>query len=193
MGISDAFSAELVVLAIYFYSASISCGVFEAGSGFRVGRRTARGSGWGWGLVPFFGAFVLVLAKFSFWRGDWGLGYHSMGIRHFPNISSFPKILTLKSFGNSYIPCLKVITAHVSLVVKGQFGNTSKSLKISKWSWLKILEIFIMTLKITVAGWWRFSSQTIIYFREWDKTLKNGIMYEDKNFHLTHGGGLCLL
>ena len=102
MGISDTFSAELDVLAIYFYSASISCGVFEAGSGFRVGRRAARE----WGLVPFFGAFVLVLARFSFLRGDWGLGYHSMGIRHFPNISSFPKILTLKSFGNSYIPCL---------------------------------------------------------------------------------------
>ena len=31
--------------------------------------------------------FLLVIAKLSFRQGDWALGYHSMGFRHFPNIS----------------------------------------------------------------------------------------------------------
>ena len=40
----------------------------------------------------------LALMGLSFWRGNWALGYHSMGFRHFPDISEFPKIL---SFDNS--------------------------------------------------------------------------------------------
>ena len=43
------------------------------------------------------------------------MGYHSMNFRHFPNISQFPKIQTVKSlensWGNSYLPCLEVISA----------------------------------------------------------------------------------
>ena len=35
----------------------------------------------------FFGAFLLVLPKFSHWKGEWALGYHFMEFRHFPNIS----------------------------------------------------------------------------------------------------------
>ena len=35
----------------------------------------------------FFKSFLLALTKLSFWQGDWGLGYHSMGIRHFPDVS----------------------------------------------------------------------------------------------------------
>ena len=35
----------------------------------------------------------LVLAELSFWRGDWALGFHSMGFGYFPDISSFPGIL----------------------------------------------------------------------------------------------------
>ena len=27
------------------------------------------------------------VAKFSFWRGGWALGYHSAEFRHFPDIS----------------------------------------------------------------------------------------------------------
>ena len=56
-------------------------GVFGAGCGVRVGWRTAGGV---WFL--FFKGFLLALAKFSIWRGDWALG--------------------LKSFGNLYISCL---------------------------------------------------------------------------------------
>ena len=40
----------------------------------------------------------LALTGLSFWRGNWALGYHSMGFRQFPDISEFPKIL---SFDNS--------------------------------------------------------------------------------------------
>ena len=35
-------------------------------------------------------------AKFNFLKGDWALGYVSNQISHFPNISLFPKILSLK-------------------------------------------------------------------------------------------------
>ena len=35
----------------------------------------------------FFKSFLLAVAKFSIWQGDWALGYHSMGFRHFPDIS----------------------------------------------------------------------------------------------------------
>ena len=63
-----------------------------------------------------FTEFLLAFTKFSFWQEDWTLGYHSMKLRHFPNISYFPKIVSLKPFSNSwdnsYIPCLEAITAH---------------------------------------------------------------------------------
>ena len=35
----------------------------------------------------FFKSFLLVLTKLSFWQGDWGLGYHYVTFRKFPNIS----------------------------------------------------------------------------------------------------------
>ena len=61
---------------------AVGCGVSGAGCGFRVGWRTA------WGVLSlFFGAFLLVLAGFSFWRGEWALGYPFLEFRHFPNIS----------------------------------------------------------------------------------------------------------
>ena len=46
--------------------------------------------------------FWLLLSKFSFWKEDWALGYVSIQIWDFPSISLFPKILNLKSFGNSW-------------------------------------------------------------------------------------------
>ena len=72
---------------------------------FHVRQRTTRKV-----LLLFFGTFLLVLTKFSFWQGKWALGYHFMKCRHFPNISWFPKSLSLQWFGNSWgnpsIPCL---------------------------------------------------------------------------------------
>ena len=54
--------------------------------------------------------FLLVLTKFSFSQGDWALSHHSMGFRHFPNISQLSNFLsrsaTPNSQGNMYIPCL---------------------------------------------------------------------------------------
>ena len=52
------------------------CGIFGANSGFRVGWRTA-------GRVPwlFFETFLLLLAKFFFWRGSWTLGYRRSATR----------------------------------------------------------------------------------------------------------------
>ena len=46
------------------------------------------------------GGFLLVLVKFSFLQGDSALGYYSMGFEDFLDIFKFPKIVSLKSFGN---------------------------------------------------------------------------------------------
>ena len=35
----------------------------------------------------YFNSFSAALTKFSLWRGDWALRYHSMEFRHFPGIS----------------------------------------------------------------------------------------------------------
>ena len=61
--------------------------------------------------------FLLVsaISLFFWWGGGLGPGYNSMGFWDFPDLSNFPKILSLTSFGNSwdnlYIPCLlRIIT-----------------------------------------------------------------------------------
>ena len=46
--------------------------------------------------------FWVLLPEFNFWGGDWALGYVCTQIWDFPNISLFSKILSLKSFGNSW-------------------------------------------------------------------------------------------
>ena len=50
----------------------------------------------------FFKISLLVLRKFSTCQVDWALWYHLIEFRHFPDISWFPKILSLKAFGNSW-------------------------------------------------------------------------------------------
>ena len=35
----------------------------------------------------FFKSFLLVLTKLSFGLGEWVMGYHSMGFRHFADMS----------------------------------------------------------------------------------------------------------
>ena len=37
-----------------------------------------------WGGAGF---LLLVLAKLSFWRGDWALGFCAVGFRHFTDVS----------------------------------------------------------------------------------------------------------
>ena len=61
--------------------------------------------------------FLLVLRKFSFWEEDSAIGYNSIKWWDFSNIAYFRKVLSLKSFGNSwcnsYIPhLLLIITIH---------------------------------------------------------------------------------
>ena len=38
-------------------------------------------------LISVFREFSTSVGKLSFRWGDWALGYHSMGFRHFPDIS----------------------------------------------------------------------------------------------------------
>ena len=44
---------------------------FETNSSFHMKQQKV--------LFLFFKGFLVVLAKYSFWQGDWALGYHSMG------------------------------------------------------------------------------------------------------------------
>ena len=46
-------------------------------------------------------SILQVLAKFTFWEQDWALGYNFRKSWDFRGISQFPKILSLKSSGNS--------------------------------------------------------------------------------------------
>ena len=71
-------------------------GVVGAGSGGRCGWA---GQG---GFDIYFCVFWLLLPGFDFGGGDWALGYVCAQIWDFPNISLFPRILSLKLFGNSY-------------------------------------------------------------------------------------------
>ena len=56
--------------------------IFEANCSFRLKQRIA-----GKFHFQFIKRFLLGLTKFSFWQGDCTLRYHSMGIRHFLDIS----------------------------------------------------------------------------------------------------------
>ena len=56
--------------------------IFGTNSNFHVKWRTT-----GKAYFLFYKSFLLVLIKFSHWQGDWVLGYHSMGFRHFRYIS----------------------------------------------------------------------------------------------------------
>ena len=55
------------------------------------------------GLISVFQEFSTSIGEAFILAG--GLGAGVRGHRNFPDISKFPKILSLKSFGNSYIPC----------------------------------------------------------------------------------------
>ena len=69
--------------------------IFETKSSFHVKQRSTRKV-----QFLFFSSFLLVLTKYSFWEEDWALGYNSMKFGDFSDISKFPKILSLRSFGN---------------------------------------------------------------------------------------------
>ena len=104
-----------------------------------------------------FKSFFLVLTKFSFWRRDWPLGYHSMGFRHFPDASWFPKILSHKSFGNwwgnSYIPCLLVIIAH--RFTCGKKKKKKKKLVKKSQNIMKMIVDITITDSYKQAIWWK--------------------------------------
>ena len=55
--------------------------------------------------------FWLLMPRFNFWKGDWALGYDSIQILDFANVSSFPKILSIGSYSKFVILNIKY---HVS-------------------------------------------------------------------------------
>ena len=65
------------------------------------------------GFLTFFGGFLLVWGEDCGFGDGWALSYNSLKFWDFPDLSKFPKNLSVKSFGNSfsnsYIPCLLLI------------------------------------------------------------------------------------
>ena len=53
---------------------------------------------YGW----FFAIFYQKMSKFGFWLDDWLLAIKSKHLRDFLEVSYFPKVLSLNSFGNSW-------------------------------------------------------------------------------------------
>ena len=74
---------------------TISYKIFETDSSFHLKQCTSGKVSW---LI--FWTFLLLLAKFSFWQGDWALGHQSIKFKHFRKISKFRKILNFKLFSN---------------------------------------------------------------------------------------------
>ena len=103
-----------------------------------------------------FKSLLLVLTKLSLWQGDWALGYHYMKFRQFSDISKFPNILSLKSFGNSwgnsYIPCLWILIAHRFICTERRiWQNIERSQNIVKlivWKIFFSFFLFLLTAKL---------------------------------------------
>ena len=71
---------------------------------------------------------LLVLTKCSFWEEEWVLVYNPMKFYDFPDIYTFLKSLRLKSFSNSYIPCLLLrIRLYFTCGIKKIWSNIKKS------------------------------------------------------------------
>ena len=79
----------------FLLDSTITHKIFESNSNFHVKQCTMEN------FDGCFSSLLLVLTKLSFQQGDWALGYYSMKFRKFPDISKFPKILSLKAFDNS--------------------------------------------------------------------------------------------
>ena len=129
----------------------MTCKISDINSSFHVKQRTIRTH---WFLFP--KSFLLVLTKFSLSQGIWALGYQSMKFRQLPHISRFPDILSLKlfgnSWGNSYIPGLKVKIPHrFTYGERRILENIEKSRNIIKLIPFKIFfrfYIFLLTAKL---------------------------------------------
>ena len=71
---------------------------------------------YGKNLVSVFQEYFAIQKIFDFGKKNWVQGSHSINVRHFPDIYEFPKVVSLKSFGNlsgnSYIVCLSITIAH---------------------------------------------------------------------------------
>ena len=127
--------------------------IFETNSSFHVKQLTA------W-KVQFllFRSFLLVLTKFSFREEYQALSCNSMKRWDFPGILKFPKIISLKSFNNSFghfrIPrLLQIITLCYNS------AQTPKGLKFL-WPWL---HTFVYTYKYINTYMYMFICILIYY------------------------------
>ena len=99
---------------------------------------------WGWllfscgivhrgkGLIAIFRDFFASISENFILAGGWALGYHSMEFRHLTDISYFPKILSLKSFGNSFVYTMFISNNRPSFHLWWK-ENLVKDRKVSKY------------------------------------------------------------
>ena len=71
-----------------------------------------------------------MLTNFYFWQEGWTLGYHSMMLTQFPDISQLAKFLSLKSFGNSWgNSCTKFVMLDIKYHFTCSDSDLSKIIK----------------------------------------------------------------
>ena len=93
----------------------------------------------------FFKWFLLALTKFWFREEDWLLGNYFIKIWDFSDSSYFPKILSLKSFGNSWATrTYQFITNnHASFPLTWK-ENLLKHQQVSKFFYHDCLQVFLL-------------------------------------------------
>ena len=100
-----------------------------------------------------FKSFLVVLKHFPFREENCSLGYNSMKIRDFLDISYFPKNLNLKSFGNSWGNLYKLCLLPIIML---RFISNERKIQLNMkksqtlWPWLSanffLLFMFLLTV-----------------------------------------------
>ena len=113
---------------------------------------------------PFLQDFWLLLSKLNFLKRDWVPGFVSTQIWDFSNISLFPRILSPKSYANSFG---NVYTRFAILDIKFGFTCFTKILWSSKILWPGLSENFLFALYISNddSNFWKkcsFGSEKLV-------------------------------
>ena len=128
-----------------------------------------------------FYVFWLLLPKFNFWKGDWALGYVSTQIKYFPNISLFPQIIGLKTFGNSWRNSYTKFTIS-DVTFRFTCGQSGLYLNIAKLP--NIMTMFVWKFfccSLHFQQWFQFLEKTFIWFKK-GNSLKKPTMSDGRSF-----------
>ena len=115
--------------------------------------------------------FYLLLLKCNDWKGDWTLGYVSTQIWDFCNISYFPKILSLKVFGNlwgnSYT---KFVILDIKFRSLWQIGPLQRAVKFQDIMTRIFCKFFFSSLHF--QWWFKFLEKNSFWLKKVNSTKK---------------------